>query len=43
MFDATPPQRHCVDWALLMRSMEDRVVGEEELGQLTNPLSEAVH
>ena len=37
MFDAMPPQRRCVDWSLLLRSLETRRVGDAELRSLTNP------
>ncbi|TGO67405.1 hypothetical protein BELL_0894g00010 [Botrytis elliptica] len=33
------PFRQCVDWNVLMGSIRNRVVGEEELGRLKNPLA----
>jgi len=32
------PLRSCVDWDMLIESLEDRVVGDEEMEELENPL-----
>lgn len=32
------PLRRCVDWDILMESLGDRVIGDEELAELENPL-----
>ena len=38
MFNASESVHVCVDWKLLMKSMEERVVDEAEILRLQNPL-----
>lgn len=38
MFNASESVHTCVDWELLMDSVKDRVVDEEEILRLQNPL-----
>ena len=38
MFDNTEQMHKCVDWSQLMKSVHDRVVGDEEWARLQNPL-----
>lgn len=38
MFDASESVHECVDWSALMGSTEDRLVADEEIGRLVNPL-----
>ena len=38
MFNASESVHSCVDWDTLMTSVADRVVGEEEILRLDNPL-----
>ncbi len=38
MFNASESIHSCVDWGLLMESAADRVVKEDELLRLKNPL-----
>ena len=40
MFNATESVHRCVDWQGLMGSIEERVVSEEEIGRLENPVYE---
>ncbi|KAL8827046.1 MAG: hypothetical protein Q9191_003430 [Dirinaria sp. TL-2023a] len=42
MFNASESVHRCVDWELLMDSVKDRVVDEEEILRLKNPLMHAV-
>jgi len=38
MFNASESVHQCVDWEILMKSMVSRVVGEDEILRLDNPL-----
>ncbi len=38
MFNASESVHTCVDWSVLMESTEGRVVEEEEIRRLKNPL-----
>ena len=38
MFDARETRHTCVDWEALMESTAKRVVSDEEIGRLVNPL-----
>lgn len=38
MFNASESVHNCVDWDTLMKSVADRVVQEEEILRLDNPL-----
>lgn len=40
MFNASESLHTCVDWGVLMKSMENRVVDEAEILRLQNPLSQ---
>lgn len=41
MFNASESVHICVDWEILMKSMEDRVVDEAEILRLQNPLRQS--
>ena len=41
MFNATESIHPCVDWDVLMKSAAGRVVGEDEIKRLKNPLINA--
>ena len=38
MFDASESRHTCVDWEAVMASTAQRVVSDEEIGRLVNPL-----
>lgn len=38
MFDGSRSVHTCVDWGQLLASTKDRLVSEEEIGRLVNPL-----
>lgn len=38
MFDGSTSLHTCVDWGRLMASIEDRVVSDDEIGRLGNPI-----
>ncbi|KAM3066193.1 hypothetical protein ACMFMG_012153 [Clarireedia jacksonii] len=43
MLNTRPIQHKCVDWDLLMRSVKDRLVGQEEIAALKNPLLQGMN
>jgi hypothetical protein len=38
MFDPIEPVHHCIDWNALIESTADRVVSDEEMMRMENPL-----
>ncbi len=43
MFNASESAHKCIDWSILMASIADRVVNEQEILQLENPLMQPQH
>lgn len=42
MLNTRPIEHRCVDWQGLMKSVDGRVVGKEEIAELVNPLADGV-